>query len=216
MKNCLITGGGSKFGTKLTDALIFAGYHVYLITGTPDTYLNNSNVTVIPVNWKTLSLTDLRSLTINLPNLDLIFFNHNSSALNRLKFSKNQIQSFKDWQQNYFIACQFPFYLIHTINSKINKTSKIGWMLSELIKTPGSNQIGFADYIGNKFTNACIMKSFSQEFPATFFGINPDSVSQDSNADIGRANSIIKLIDTTDPEHLNGKILYSTGDLFDF
>jgi hypothetical protein len=216
MKNCLITGGGSKFGAKLTDALISVGYHVYLITGTPDTYLNNSDVTVIPVDWKTLSLNDLRALTVSLPSLDLIFFNHNSSALSRLKFSKNQIQSPKDWQQNYFVACQFPFYLIHTINNKINKMSKIGWMLSELIKTPVPDQIVFADYIGNKFTNACIMKSFSQEFPAIFFGINPESVSQNSDADIGRANSIIELIDTTDPEKLNGKILYSNGDLFEF
>ena len=126
MKNCLITGGGSKFGAILTNALIAAGYHVYLITGSPDTYLNNSRVTVIPVNWKTLSLTDLRNIILTLPKLNLIFFNHNSSALTQLKFSKNQIQNPKDWQQSYFIACQFPFFLIHTLKDKISETTKIG------------------------------------------------------------------------------------------
>ena len=213
MKNCLITGGGSKFGTMLTDALIDAGYHVYLITGTLDTYLNNSRVTVIPVNWKTLSLTDLRNIILTLPKLNLIFFNHNSSALNRIKFSKNQIQNPKDWQQSYFVACQFPFFLIHALKDKILETTKIGWMLSELIKNPTPRQVGFADYIGNKFTNLCIMKSFSQSFPAIFFGINPESVGDNSPEDNHKAADIVNLIDNY--SNLNGKIYYSNGNLFD-
>lgn len=212
MKNCLITGGGSKFGYKLTDALISAGYHVYLITGTPNSYLNNSSVTVIPVNWKTLNLKDLRDVTVNLSKLDLIFFNHNSSALNQTKFSQNQIQSFKDWQQSYFVASQFPFYLIHSLKNKISSTTKIGWMLSGLISNPVSTQVGFADYIGNKFTNACIMKSFAQSFPAIFFGINPESVG--NKADVSKAIQIVELIEHT--SNLNGKIYCPDGTIFKF
>lgn len=213
MKNCLITGGGSKFGKNITDQLLLAGYCVYLITGS-NNYQDNPDVITIPVNWKTLSLTDLRNIILTLPELDLIFFNHNSSALSQQKFSKNHIQSPKDWQQSYFVACQFPFYLIHALRDKISETTKIGWMLSELIKHPHSTQVGFADYIGNKFTNGCIMKSFSQSFPAIFFGINPESVSENLEMDIHKAAGIVKLIDTcTD---LNGKIYYSTGDLFNF
>jgi len=213
MKNCLITGGGSKFGSKLTDQLLLAGYRVYLITGSTN-YVDHPNVVTIPVSWKTLGLSDLRNIVLVLPDLDLIFFNHNSSALTQIKFSKNQIQSPKDWQQTHFVACQFPFYLIHALKDKISETTKIGWMLSELIKNPHPTQVGFADYIGNKFTNGCIMKSFSQNFPAIFFGINPDTVSQDISADMHKAADIVNLIDTCND--LNGKIYYSNGNFFDF
>lgn len=210
MKNCLITGGGSKFGSMLTEQLVQAGYHVYLITGTQQ--VANPNITVISVNWRELKLQDIRSIISNLPNLDLIFFNHNSSALNQTKFNQNQLQSLKDWQQSYFVASQFPFYLIHSLKNKISETTKIGWMLSALISNPMSTQVGFADYIGNKFTNGCIMKSFAQSFPAIFFGIVPESLGH--NSDVSKSIEIIKLINhTTD---MNGKIYYPTGDIFKF
>ena len=174
MKNCFITGGGSKFGRKITEQLVQVGYHVYLLTGSQQ--VADPNITVIYVDWHELKLQDLRRIISNLPNLDLIFFNHNASALSKEKFNQNQMQSLKDWQQSYFVASQFPFYLIHSLTNKISTTTKIGWMLSELISNPVATQVGYADYIGNKFTNGCIMKSFAQSFPATFFGINPESV----------------------------------------
>jgi hypothetical protein len=210
MKNCLITGGGSKFGSKITEQLVQFGYHVYLITGSQQ--VTNPNITVISVNWHELRLQDLSRIISNLPNLDLIFFNHNASALTQTKFNQNQIQSFKDWQQSYFVASQFPFYLIHSLKNKISTTTKIGWMLSELISHPVSTHVGFADYIGNKFTNGCIMKSFAQNFPATFFGINPESVG--NKDDVDKAIKIVELIEhATD---LNGKIYSSNGTIFNF
>ena len=123
MKNCLITGGGSKFGSKITEQLVQAGYHVYLITGTQQS--TNPNITVISIDWHELKLQDIRGIISDLPNLDLIFFNHNSSALNQTKFNQNQLQNFKDWQQSYFVATQFPFYLIHSLknNCLINFTA---------------------------------------------------------------------------------------------
>ena len=90
MKNCLITGGGSKFGSKITEQLVQAGYHVYLITGTQQ--ITDPNITVISVNWHELKLQDIRHIISNLPNLDLIFFNHNASALDQTKFNQNQIK----------------------------------------------------------------------------------------------------------------------------
>lgn len=214
MKNCLITGGGSKFGSLLTNNFINNGYHIYLVTSSPTNYHDNSNVTVIPVNWKDLNLLDIRNIISLLPNLDLIFFNHNSSALNSTKFLKNQLQNLKDWQQNYFVACQFPFYLIHALKNHISESTKIGWMLSTLIKNPVGNQIGFADYIGNKFTNACIMRSFAQQFPAIFFGINPEIIGDSTVHNNNTAKNIVDLIDTA--SNLNGQILYSNGSQFDF
>jgi hypothetical protein len=210
MKNCLITGGGSKFGSKITEQLVQAGYHVYLLTGSQQ--VTDPNITVISVDWYKLNLEDIRRIISNLPNLDLIFFNHNASALSQTKFNQNQIQSLKDWQQSYFVSCQFPFYLIHSLKNKISNTTKIGWMLSELISNPNSTQIGFADYIGNKFTNGCIMKSFAQSFPSIFFGINPGSVGNSN--DVSKAIKIVELIKHT--ADLNGKIYYSNGTIFNF
>ena len=210
MKNCLITGGGSKFGSKITEQLVQVGYHVYLLTGSQQ--VADPNITVISVDWHELKLQDLRRIISNLPNLDLIFFNHNASALSKEKFNQNQMQRFKDWQQSYFVASQFPFYLIHSLTNKISTTTKIGWMLSELISNPVATQVGYADYIGNKFTNGCIMKSFAQSFPATFFGINPESVG--NNADVSKAIEIVKLIEHT--ADLNGKIYYPNGTIFNF
>jgi hypothetical protein len=213
MKNCLITGGGSKFGSKLTDQLIDAGYRVYLITSSQN-YLNHPMVVTIQIDWKTLNLADLKTIILSLPELDLIFFNHNSSSLSQTKFLKNQLQNIKDWQHSYFVACQFPYYLIHSLRNKISKTTKIGWMLSSLIRFPRSDQVGFSDYIGNKFTNSCIMKSFSQSFPAIFFGIDPDTVGQETDSDNVTALEIVQLIHSG--VDLNGKIYYSNGTLFDF
>lgn len=213
MKNCLITGGGSKFGSKLTDQLINVGYRVYLITSSQN-YIDHPSVVTINVDWKTLGLGDLRRIISDLPTLDLVFFNHNSSALGIEKFSKNHLQSIKDWQQSYFVACQFPFYLIHSLRDKISTTTKVGWMLSNLIKNPGQKRVGNADYIGNKFTNGCMMKAFAQSFPAVFFGINPEIISGDSNEDVSKAQGIVHVIETY--QNLNGKIYYPNGNQFDF
>jgi len=209
MKQALITGGGSKFGRHLSHQLINAGYHVTIVTGsTPD--LNPDKITCIPVNWHSLSLSDLKTVTSKLCDLDLIFFNHNASSLSQAKFQRNQIQSHNSWAQSYFVACQFPFYLIHTLSSKIKPTTKVCWMLSELIKNPIDAQVGYADYIGNKFTNACIMRSFSLNYNGCFFGIHPDDgLSTDAES---KARSIISLIDNKDVLDLNGNIYNTQGE----
>jgi hypothetical protein len=56
------------------------------------------------------------------------------------------------------------------------------------------------------------MKSFAQSFPATFFGINPESVGND--ADVSKAIKIVKLIENT--TDLNGKIYNPNGTIFKF
>jgi hypothetical protein len=81
-------------------------------------------------------------------------------------------------------------------------------MLSALIVNPIESQVGFADYIGNKFTNACIMKSFAQNYPACFFGIHPDGI---DGADTGKARDIIELITNSSTTELSGKILSAQG-----
>jgi len=213
MKQCLITGGGSKFGRQLTQQLLDQGFHVHLITSSASAWTNVDNITVIPVDWKSLSLADIKTLIPQCDHLDLIFFNHNASALSQSKFQRGQLQNIKDWQQSYFVACQLPFYLIQLISSRIGTDTKIAWMLSKLIADPIDSQVGFADYIGNKFTNACIMKSFAQSYPACFLGIHPDSI---SDHDTLKAQGIIELITQSSVADLNGKIFSAQGKVLTF
>jgi len=211
MKQCLITGGGSKFGAKITEQLLATGYHVHLVTSNPVPWQGCGNVSIINVNWKTLQLNDIRNCIPKVKHLDLIFFNHNASALNQNKFKKSTIQNHQDWQHSYFVACQFPFYLIHSFKKQIDSTTRIGWMLSELITRPTDNQIGYADYIGNKFTNACIMKSFSLNFPACFFGVHPDGGLNDQATFDTKAQDIVQLINQKTSIELNGNIFSTNG-----
>lgn len=209
MKKCLILGGGSKFGSYITKEFIKSGYHVILVTSNPDSWMDVENITTIPVNWNQMSVTNIKEIIRNIPNLDVIFFNQNSSALSADNFKIGNIQSISSWQQSYFVACQLPFYLIHSLKHKISH-AKIGWMLSNLIKHPVDSQVGYADYIGNKFTNACILKAFSLTSPGCFFGIHPDGIIDDQDS-ITKASSIVNFINHSTVEHLNGHIFSHSG-----
>jgi len=212
----VITGGGSKFGATLTQQLLNAGYFVHLVTSNPDAWANTNNLKTIPVNWHELNLYSIKQCIPSVDQIDLVFFNHNASSLSQEKFKKFTIQDCKSWQQSYFVACQFPFYLVHALSKKLHDQSKIVWMLSDLIKHPKNNQIGFSDYIGNKFTNACLMKAFSQSFPACFFGIYPDGdgFSEHTSFD-NKAQDIVQLINSSDTNKLNGNIFSTQGNLLE-
>jgi hypothetical protein len=158
-----------------------------------------------------LQLTNIRNYVPAVDQFDLVFFNHNASALNQTKFKKSTMQNLQDWQQSYFVACQFPFYLVHALGKRITPDTKIGWMLSKLIVNPSDDQVGFADYIGNKFTNACIMKSFALNFPGCFFGIHPDS-GLDNQLD-KKSQDIVQLIDQKTTTQLNGNIFSTQGEI---
>jgi hypothetical protein len=207
MKQCLITGGGSKFGKQLTERLLAHGYHVHLITSHSADWTGIQNITIIPVNWKSIIVTDIKTLIPQTDKLDLIFFNHNASSLSQEKFQRGQLQNIKDWQHSYFVACQLPFYLIQAMSDKLCPDTRVAWMLSKLIVNPVDSQVGFADYIGNKFTNACIMKSFAQSYPACFLAVHPDSLSENNS---GKAQNIVDLLDLP-VKHLNGKIFSAHG-----
>jgi hypothetical protein len=213
MKQCLITGGGSKFGAKLTELLIQYGYHVHLITSNPGPWQDRPGVAVIPVDWKLLTAKNIRDCVPAVPYLDLVFFNHNASALSQNKFQPATLQNLQHWQHSYFVACQFPFYLIHALGHRITPETKIGWMLSELITKPVDSEIGYADYIGNKFTNACIMRSFALNFPAGFFGMHPDGGLNDPLAVDIKARDIVQLITEKTTAELNGNIFNTQGEI---
>ena len=213
MKQCLITGAGTRFGRDLTFKLLDAGYYVHLITSAGKDWNLIENLSVIDVDWHSIDIKDLKSLLPQTDHLDLIFFNHNASSLSESKFKKSSIQRPQDWQHSYFVACQLPYYLIHVLNNKITPDTKIVWMLSRLIKTVTDDQVGYADYIGNKFTNACIMRSFSLMYPACFFGIHPDGKLNNNSDFKEKSQDIVTLIDNKSCQELNGCIFSTTGQL---
>lgn len=210
-KQCLILGGGSKFGRNLTENFIANNYQVRLVTSTPEPWYQNTSVDLVPVDWKTISVSNIREIIKNLSTVDVVFFNQNSCALSFEKFKSNKLQSPSNWQQNYFVACQLPFYLVQALRSNFHNT-KVAWMLSSLISNPRDNQIGYADYIGNKFTNYCIMKSFSLSAGDSeyFFAMQPDGI-QDAQDSITKAQNMVRFISNTDGITLNGQIFSHTG-----
>lgn len=211
MKQCILVGGGSKFGALLTKQFIEQDYRVHLITSNGSAWQNNTQVNVIDVDWHNLDITKLKFLIPDIDHVDVLLFNHNASALNIESFHSDSLQNPRDWQRSYFVATQFPYYYVKSLTKKINKGSKIGWMLSELIQRPVVDQVGFSDYIGNKFTNACIMKSFSLAGPSTFFGVHPDGGTA-LDPDL-KAKNLVHLIDTYNHSTLNGNILDSQGNI---
>jgi NAD(P)-dependent dehydrogenase (short-subunit alcohol dehydrogenase family) len=210
-KQCLILGGGSKFGRNLTENFVACDYQVRLVTGTPGPWHDSSSVQTVAVDWKTLAISDIRRIVKDLSAVDVIFFNQNSCALSFENFKTNKVQSPSSWQQNYFVACQLPFYLVQALRSNFHNT-KVAWMLSSLIANPQDSQVGYADYIGNKFTNYCIMKSFSLSAGPneSFFAMHPDGI-QDANDSANKAHNMVKFINNSDVSTLNGKIFSHTG-----
>lgn len=211
-KNSLIIGGGSKFGKELTESLYNSGWKVHCISGSdiPNTQINSCTV-----NWNQLSVDVLEKYIKNLPNLDFIFFNQNSSALSKVSFQQNNYSTLKlwkqekDWAQAYFNSCILPFHILQSLGDKCNQNSKVAWMLSSLIVKHDNEYIEHADYIGNKLTNYVIMKNFSLQHPAHFFGINPDSL---YNTHI-HITDFINFINTTSGQDLNGRVYKLSGTI---
>lgn len=215
MKQALILGGGSKLGKDFTQLLVKRGYHVHVITGSSEQWGQQDQVTVMPVNWHTVSMSDIRTLLPKVEMLDLVLFNQNSSALNSDRFRPGHFQRVQDWQQSYFVSCQLPYYLVHALHHKLTAQSKVVWMLSSLIKDPVISQIGFADYIGNKFVNACIMKNFALHHHSCFFAVYPESgIDVDQGAPI--ANQLLDVMHNDNLDHLRGKIFDTQGQIMEF
>ena len=211
MKQALVLGGGSKFGARLTMALTNRDYHVHVITSHADGW-NWPQVTTRPVDWHTVNITDIRGLIQDLPNLDLIFFNHNACSMSQQVFEPGVLHDPRAWSQSYFVACQLPFYLIQSLKSRIGPHTRIGWMLSQLIARPQPPYLGLVDYMGNKFTNACMIRAFAQSYPAVFFGINPDQpINTEDDSQL--ANRIIDIAEWP-AQRLNGGLWNTQGQAF--
>jgi hypothetical protein len=205
-KNCLLVGCGSKFGLRVLEYLMQIGYGINSISGSKSTH---PNINHLQVDWKTVNVTQIEKFLKALPQLDLIFFNQNSSALNSDDFCKNKNilelwKLEKDWSQAYFISCILPYHIIHTVES----AHKIVWMLSPLIYQHDYKQIGFADYVGNKYQNYLIIKNFAKQHESIFIGLNPDKLlSGKNNVNIKDMVEFIESLDQTN----NGCVFFLDG-----
>ena len=207
VKNCLLVGCGSKFGLEMLEYLMELGYTINLISGSGVKY---KHINHLQIDWKTLNVSQIEKFLRKLPQLDLVFFNQNASSLNSEDFEKNKStidlwRLEKDWNQAYFVSCILPFHIVHTLKS----VKKIVWMLSPLIYRHDSEQVGFADYIGNKYQNYLILKNFSKHTQSIFIGLNPDKLLLiENNAKIKKMVHFIELADKKE----NGRVFFLDGN----
>ena len=175
MKNALLIGCGNKRGSRVIEGCEEAGYHV---TNIGSTVSSKTSVKNIQIDWNELDIIELHKILQKIDSkIDFIFFNQNSSTMSHTDFS-NKKQTLelwttvKSWTKSYWLSCQLPYFLIQTLDKKLDKQSIIGWMLSSYIDHERKNVESHPDYSGYKFTNYLIMKNFSKKFHA--FGINPE------------------------------------------
>lgn len=179
MRNAIVFGCGAKNGIPIIDALLSEGY---LVTNIGSSSLDKKkNVNNIKIKWKELDIAFIHKTFSKIEkNIDFIFFNQNSSALSSEHFvMKNHDilyiwQQIKNWSNSYWLSCQLPFLVINTLKNRLDKDSKIGWMLSSFIDYKTNNVEEFPDYSSFKFTNYLLMKNFHINSNLKTFGIIPD------------------------------------------
>ena len=180
MKNALLVGCGNTRGENIILGCKNAGYNV---TNIGQTQSKIDGVNNISVTWKELGITNLHKILYQIKtDVDLIFFNQNSSSLAGKNFTQTidtlDLWSLtKNWTQSYWLSCQMPYMLIKNFEHKINDNCNIGWMLSSYIDKDKSGVVDYPDYSGYKFTNYLIMKNYSKKYNT--FGINPEFESSD-------------------------------------
>jgi hypothetical protein len=209
MNTALLVGCGSKFGLELTQRLLNMGWTVFSISGSDISCPGNLHH--LTIDWSTVNVAQLEKFLKVVPGLDLVFFNQNSSSLSSDNFTANSFKTAelwkqeKTWAQSYFVSCILPFHIIHTLGTRCSDTTKVGWMLSEYIYN--HSDISYPDYIGNKYQNYLLMKSFSKNHNSCFFGVNPDNLSLNQNTD-----NLVGIL-TSSPCDLHSKVIKFDGSI---
>lgn len=175
MKQALLIGCGNERGSKIVLGCKEADYSITNIGSSPSTV---SDVNNIKIEWNSLGIETLHKILKQVDHsVDFLFFNQNSSSLAELDFTKTKDtldnwRSIKGWGRSYWLSCQMPYFIIHTLGERLDSNSNIGWMLSGYIDVKRPGVTDHPDYSGYKFTNYLIMKNFNKRFRC--FGINPE------------------------------------------
>lgn len=173
MKNALLIGTGSRWGLHLTNELINRGYNVTIVTSSSP----EINARIIPVDYYNLSMESIINLakSVNDQIYDLIFFNHNSGGGPDAQYFKpdGPMIDPKSWGKSLYIHSMFPAIFLRLISKSINDDTKIGWMLTGMIKDANPEHFQWGLYGSAKYINLCVMRLFSQNHPGIFFALNP-------------------------------------------
>lgn len=203
----LVFGGGSKWGYHFTKALKVFGYEPTIVTSSTSDLACKK----VLVNWKNLKTADY-ILEHAHETYDLIFFNQNCpGAPNADVFSKEGSFFLDSWKQSHWINCELPLEFIKSAEHRIHDGTKVGWMLTGLIRDPLEEHIKFAGYGAEKFTNYAIMRAFAQVHPGIFFAINPGKLEENTNQkDALAIASTIGKLKTSD----SGKCFLKNGNVW--
>ena len=205
----LFIGASKGFGLNLKNHREEFGHEICHITSSP-----SSKKSDLTVDWKTVKESDIHRWITQLPKIDFVFFNQNSSSLSDTSFDPGQNDTLKiwkhisHWRQSYYVSCQLPFQIIHALGSKLDQTSCVCWVLSSMV-VKHNHDTKYADYIGNKFQNYMIMKNFSRYHPSCFIGFEPGSLSQENHHD--KINNLENIMVRPFGD-INGKVFDSHGN----
>jgi hypothetical protein len=196
MRNALLIGCGSKFGSDLAKQLK-NHYAIYNISGSIESNQQNLNV-----DWKTCKNQTVEKFLRGLPNIDLIIFNQNYTALNDscFEFGKEHIfnvwKRSVEWNQAYYVNCILPMYILHSIydNKHLSPQSVVCWMLSGSIFE--TNEEAPVDYTGQKYQNYLAMKRYAANNPQMFIGVCIGGLEEYSR--IEKSNLLVDFLQRTD------------------
>jgi NAD(P)-dependent dehydrogenase (short-subunit alcohol dehydrogenase family) len=179
VKNCLVIGGGSKFGLELANQFTSCDVNAYTITSKPAV-----NDTVLTVDWNTCNIANFEKFLKKLPVIDFVVFNQNSPALTDscLKFKQDHIfeiwKRSKQWSQSHFVNCILPLYILQTLasNDTINPNGCVTWILSRSMFFNNTNAP--VDYAGQKYQNYLMLQKLAQNNTQQFIGICPGQLTE--------------------------------------
>jgi hypothetical protein len=188
--NALVVGCGSLYGKEISQQLQNNGYTVYGISGT-----ESQDPNILKINWETCGIQDFEKFLRNLPQLDLVVFNQNSSALNNNYVKLNSIDIIevwkraKRWNQSHYVNCILPTHILHTLalTNKLADQTCIAWIVSRSMF--GTSQHTPVDYAGQKYQNYNTMKILSLNNSQIFIALCPGELT-----DKNRSNKAIKLV----------------------
>lgn len=177
-KKILIFGGGSKFGLELSKEFLQLNHDVSIITSSN---ITNYDFRIYNVDWLHLDIPSVEKLCKKLDNFDILIFNQNYSKINELEnISIEKLYMWaklKKWQQGQYINCHLPLQVCNSlfVKNKINKKTKVLWMLSGCIK---NNTFSSLEYKTQKHINYEIVRYVDNLNILKCIGFNPGELNQ--------------------------------------
>jgi len=213
--NDLFIGAGKGIGAKLAHDRGHAGHRVFHITSQ-----HSDRKDYFTVDWSSVGEPYLHKYLANLPVIDLLFFNQNSSSLSAASFRSGTYgvidlwRQLRHWRQSHYVSCLMPFQIIHTLADRLHAESRVCWMLSSMV-VKHNHDPAHADYVGNKFQNYMLVKNFAMNHPSCFVGIDPGEVRA---FDHDQKSAAIQALIQRPKAQINGRVFDMTGQqsaLFD-